>query len=102
MTLVKRSFTQPIIRFSIAMASKAAVGVDFGTTNTCIALFKSQQVQAVRSQSENPLTKSAIYFSIPRAFGEAALSKQGNDPANVIYGVKRMIGRSFSEIAEFA
>ncbi len=84
------------------MASSTAVGVDFGTTNSCIALFKQKRVQTVQGQSGNPLTKSAIYFSIPRAFGEAALSKQGYDSSNVIYGVKRMIGRSFCEVAEFA
>ncbi len=84
------------------MALKLAIGIDFGTTNSCIALFKHKSVQTVPVQSESPLTKSAIAFTNPRVFGQVALKRQEKYPAKVIYGVKRMIGRSFSEVAEFA
>lgn len=77
-----------------------AVGIDLGTTNSCVAALINGTVEVIQSNSGDRVTPSCVAFVDDEdkpLIGRAAVAKAARNPSNVIYGVKRLIGRSYSE-----
>lgn len=80
------------------------VGIDLGTTNSLVAYMEGDQVVMVKEEdSQNTLVPSVLHFSKTGqlAVGEAARNFLITHPANTIYSVKRLMGKSYNDIRQF-
>jgi len=87
------------------------IGIDLGTTNSCVALFENGQTQVIANSEGARTTPSMVAFSTSgeKLVGQIAKRQAVTNPANTIYAVKRMIGRKreseevkrFAEVAPF-
>jgi molecular chaperone DnaK len=87
------------------------IGIDLGTTNSCVALFENGQTQVIANSEGARTTPSMVAFSSSgeKLVGQIAKRQAVTNPANTIFAVKRMIGRKreseevkrFAEVAPF-
>jgi molecular chaperone DnaK len=87
------------------------IGIDLGTTNSCVALFENGQTQVIANSEGARTTPSMVAFSTSgeKLVGQIAKRQAVTNPANTIFAVKRMIGRKreseevkrFAEVAPF-
>jgi heat shock protein 1/8 len=75
------------------------VGIDLGTTNSCVGYYKSKgDVDIIVSEEGNRTTPSYVAFDgQERYIGDQAKNNCGQNPRNTVYDVKRMIGKRFSD-----
>ena len=82
--------------------SDLIVGIDLGTTNSLVAYMKDGEPTAVTGpDGKNVLVPSIVHFEADGSVsvGEAAREKLITDPANTIYSVKRLMGKSYDDVA---
>jgi len=87
---------------SIEQTAEVIVGIDLGTTNSLVAYIKDGQPVCVQgSDGKSALVPSVVHFDGDGSVqvGEAAKEKLVTDPANTIYSVKRLMGKSFRDVA---
>jgi Fe-S protein assembly chaperone HscA len=87
---------------SLAKAADVIVGIDLGTTNSLVAYMKDGQPYCVKgTDGKNALVPSVVHFAADRSVvvGDAAKAKLVSDPANTIYSVKRLMGKSYRDVA---
>ena len=80
------------------------VGIDLGTTNSLVAFMQDGQPQAVRDESgKNALVPSIVHFDEAgnTEVGTAAREYLISDPLNTIYSVKRLMGKSYQDVADY-
>jgi len=75
------------------------IGIDLGTTYSCVGIFKNKRVEIIPNQLGNRITPSFVAFSEDGAIlvGEEAKYQSPTNPGNSIYSVKRLIGRRFQD-----
>ena len=74
------------------------IGIDLGTTNSCIGAFINGRVEIIQNQISERTTPSIVSFCDKEiSIGEQTLNKVQNDPEKVIYSVKRFIGKKFTD-----
>jgi len=75
-----------------------AIGIDLGTTFSCIAVFKNNKIEIIPNELGDSTTPSIVTFDGDKIYaGEETLRIQTKDPKNTIYGVKRLIGRYYED-----
>lgn len=76
-----------------------AIGIDLGTTFSCVAGFISGSVEIISNPDGERTTPSVVYFDEANnvVVGTAAKNMFGSDPSSVVFDAKRMIGRGFDE-----
>ncbi|CAN6295592.1 unnamed protein product [Urochloa humidicola] len=75
-----------------------AVGIDLGTTYSCVAVWRNDRGEVIPNDQGNLLTPSCVAFAgAERLVGDAAVNQAALNPANTIHDVKRLIGRRFSD-----
>ena len=78
-----------------------AVGIDLGTTNSCLAILRNNKVEIIPNEEGENLTPSIVSFTDEGQFvGENTFNQLIKNPKNTIYSIKRIIGRDFSEIED--
>ncbi|XP_027351470.1 heat shock cognate 70 kDa protein-like [Abrus precatorius] len=77
-----------------------AVGIDLGTTYSCVAIWQDQNNRAeiVHNEQGNRTTPSSVAFtSTHRLIGDAAKNQAASNPSNTVFDAKRLIGRKYSD-----
>jgi len=75
-----------------------AVGMDIGTTYSCVAVMKNNQVEIIANDLGNRTLPSCVAFTeSDKLVGEAAKNQIALNPKNTVFDAKRLIGRKFSD-----
>jgi molecular chaperone DnaK len=74
------------------------IGIDLGTTNSCIAIMDGSQSRVIENAEGSRTTPSIVAFTEnERLVGQPAKRQAVTNPENTIFGVKRLIGRRYDD-----
>ena len=78
------------------------IGIDLGTTNSCVAVMEGSEVQVIPNEEGRRTTPSVVAFlkNGERKVGDPAKRQAITNPHNTIMSVKRFMGRRYDEVTE--
>jgi len=77
------------------------IGIDLGTTYSCVAVWRNNRVEVCPNEQGNRITPSYVAFlkdkTQTRLIGDAAKNQASQNPSRTVFDVKRLIGRKFTD-----
>ncbi len=75
------------------------IGIDLGTTNSCVAIMDGGDPKVIENSEGNRTTPSIVAFSDSneRLVGQVAKRQSVTNPTNTLFAIKRLVGRKFSD-----
>ncbi len=75
------------------------IGIDLGTTNSCVAVLEDGKARVIENSEGDRTTPSIVAFTKDNEVlvGQSAKRQAVTNPSNTLYGIKRLIGRKFKE-----
>jgi len=71
------------------------IGIDLGTTNSCVAIMDGSQAKVLENAEGKRTTPSVVAFGDEKLIGDPAKRQAVTNPENTIFAAKRLIGRKF-------
>ena len=79
------------------------IGIDLGTTNSCVAYFEGERPEIIENEEGDRTTPSIVAYTKDGVLVGAQAKRQAvTNPKNTIYSAKRFIGTLFEEVSEHA
>jgi len=75
------------------------IGIDLGTTNSCVAIMEGSQIKVIHSQEGRNVVPSVVALTEngERLVGDGARRQAVTNPENTLFAIKRLIGRNFAD-----